>query len=123
MTTNRIFRVGVDVGGTFTDIACLDPESKLYTKRVPPTASDYRQAIRAGLQALLAYMGVDGVSIGELIHGATVASSAILEHKEAITGLITTEGFAASTSVRRLGGSIPPSCDAPTCSAPHGRGR
>lgn len=102
MTTNRTFRVGVDVGGTFTDIVCLDPEGKLFTKKVPSTPSDYSQAIQTGLQALLAAMGVDGASIGELIHGATVASNAILEYKGAITGLITTKGFRDVLEIRRL---------------------
>jgi N-methylhydantoinase A len=102
MTTIRTFRVGVDVGGTFTDIVCVSADGRLLTRKVPSTPADYSQAIRAGLQALLTTKGMDGASIGELIHGATVASNAILEHKGAITGLITTKGFRDVLEIRRL---------------------
>src|ERR671924_1284279 len=102
MTMNVTFRVGVDVGGTFTDIVCVSPDGRLYTKKVPPTPADYSQAIQAGLQALLADIGMDGARVGELIHGATVASNAILEHKGAVTGLITTKGFRDVLEIRRL---------------------
>ncbi|MGH8057846.1 MAG: hydantoinase/oxoprolinase N-terminal domain-containing protein, partial [Candidatus Entotheonellia bacterium] len=102
MTIDHIFRVGVDVGGTFTDIVCLSQDGRLHTKKVPSTVTDYSQAIHAGLQALLAEIGADGSSVGELIHGATVASNAILEHKGAVTGLITTRGFRDVLEIRRL---------------------
>jgi N-methylhydantoinase A len=102
MTTPRTFRVGVDVGGTFTDLVGLDAAGRLYTRKVPSTPADYSQAIRAGLQALLADMGVDGAALRELIHGATVAGNAILEHKGAATGLITTKGFRDVLEIRRL---------------------
>src|SRR5919108_3767148 len=102
MMMNVTFRVGVDVGGTFTDIVCVSPDGRLYTKKVPSTPADYSQAIQAGLQALLADIGMDGGRVGELIHGATVASNAILEHKGAVTGLITTKGFRDVLEIRRL---------------------
>jgi len=99
---DHMFRVGVDVGGTFTDIVCLSQDGTLHTVKVPSTVADYSQAIRAGLQALLAEIGADGSRVGELIHGATVASNAILEHKGAVTGLITTRGFRDVLEIRRL---------------------
>ncbi|MBI3328071.1 MAG: hydantoinase/oxoprolinase family protein [Nitrospinae bacterium] len=102
MATDSTVRVGVDVGGTFTDIVCLSPDGMLRTKKVPSTVDDYSRAIRAGLQALLAEMGMDGTSVSELIHGATIAGNAILEHKGAITGLITTKGFRDVLEIRRL---------------------
>ncbi len=102
MTTAATLRAGVDVGGTFTDIVCLSPDGKLYTKKVSSTVNDYSRAIRAGLHALLAAMGEKGASVSELIHGATIASNAILEHKGAITGLITTKGFRDVLEIRRL---------------------
>ena len=102
MMMNVTFRVGVDVGGTFTDIVCVSPDGRLYTKKVPSTPADYSQAIQAGLQVLLADTGIDGARVGELIHGATVASNAILEHKGAVTGLITTKGFRDVLEIRRL---------------------
>jgi len=75
MTTEQGVRVGVDVGGTFTDLVGLSPDGRLHTKKIPSTVTDYSRAICAGLEALLAEMGVDGGRIRELIHGATVVTA------------------------------------------------
>src|SRR6516164_6437998 len=96
----KSFRAGVDIGGTFTDIVLLDENGERFTKKVSSTVDDYARAIVDGLGELLAEIG--GGRIVELLHGTTVASNAILEHKGAKTGLITTRGFRDVLEIRNL---------------------
>jgi N-methylhydantoinase A len=96
----KSFRAGVDIGGTFTDIVLLGESGERYTKKVSSTVDDYARAIVDGLSELLAEIG--GGRIVELLHGTTVASNAILEHKGAKTGLITTRGFRDVLEIRNL---------------------
>jgi N-methylhydantoinase A len=98
----KAFRAGVDIGGTFTDIVLLGDDGRRYTKKVSSTVDDYARAIVDGLTALLAEIGADSSGIIELLHGTTVASNAILEHKGAKTGLITTKGFRDVLEIRNL---------------------
>jgi len=98
----RSFRAGVDIGGTFTDIVLLRDDGGRYTKKVSSTVDDYARAIVDGLAALLQEIGAEASAIVELLHGTTVASNAILEHKGARTGLITTKGFRDVLEIRNL---------------------
>src|SRR5712672_629016 len=98
----RSFRAGVDIGGTFTDIVLLGDRGERYTKKVSSTVDDYARAITEGLSQLLAEIGGEARGIAELLHATTVASNAILEHKGAKTGLITTKGFRDILELRRL---------------------
>ena len=79
--------VGVDTGGTFTDIVLLQ-EGKIRIHKVLSTPDDPSSAILQGLADLGVAQNLD-----VLVHGSTVATNAVLEHKGAITGLITTAGF------------------------------
>src|SRR3954451_14444256 len=96
------FRVGIDIGGTFTDIVVLAEGGERYLKKVPSSVDDYARAIIDGFAALLAEIGAAPDAIAELLHGTTVASNAILEHKGAKTGLITTRGFRDVLEIRNL---------------------
>src|SRR5437764_632387 len=98
----RTFRAGVDIGGTFTDIVLLGDRGERYTKKVSSTVDDYARAITEGLSQLLAEIDGEARGIAELLHGTTVASNAILEHKGAKTGLITTKGFRDVLEIRNL---------------------
>src|ERR1041384_3286078 len=98
----KSFRAGVDIGGTFTDIVLLGDKGERYTKKVSSTVDDYARAITEGLSQLLAEIGGEARGIVELLHGTTVASNAILEHKGAKTGLITTRGFRDVLEIRNL---------------------
>ena len=69
---------------------------------MPSSVDDYARAIIDGLAALLAEIGAEPGAIDELLHGTTVASNAILEHKGARTGLITTRGFRDVLEIRNL---------------------
>jgi N-methylhydantoinase A len=96
------YRVGVDVGGTFTDIVLLGSEGTIHTKKISSSAENYAQAIVDGLLEVFAETGLAGEAIEEIRHGTTVASNAILEHKGARTGLITTKGFRDVLEIRTL---------------------
>src|SRR3954452_9830924 len=98
----KTFRAGVDIGGTFTDIVLLGDRGDRYPKRVSSTVDDYARAITEGLSQLLAEIDGEARGIAELLHGTTVASNAILEHKGAKTGLITTRGFRDVLEIRNL---------------------
>src|SRR3984893_6531455 len=95
-------RVGVDIGGTFTDIVVLGSDGSIYTRKVSSSVGNYAQAIVDGLAEVLAEMGLIGEGIAEIRHGTTVASNAILEHKGARVGLITTKGFRDVLEIRTL---------------------
>ncbi len=82
-------QVGVDIGGTFTDLVVSEDDG-LRIHKVLSTPHDPAQAMVAGLQTLLA--GTRG-AVRRVTHGSTVATNAILERKRARTALITTQGF------------------------------
>ena len=86
------YRIGIDVGGTFTDLALLR-DGAVVTKKVRSTPQDFSSAVLGGLGDLLNEEGLTGDQLGEVIHGMTVISNAIIEKKGARTGLITTKGF------------------------------
>ena len=87
-------RIGLDVGGTFTDFAVFDSARKavLYHK-VASTPANPAEAIRLGLQQIIERYGIDPAEIQFLGHGTTVATNMVLERKGAKAGLITTRGF------------------------------
>ncbi|MFI5342345.1 MAG: hydantoinase/oxoprolinase family protein, partial [Candidatus Methylomirabilales bacterium] len=83
-------RIGIDVGGTFTDIVlCNGADGALSLHKVPTTPQDIALGLLQGLRK----SGVLAIDIAEIAHGTTVATNAILERKGARTGLITTQGF------------------------------
>ena len=96
------FRVGVDIGGTFTDIVFLGADGEIHTKKISSSVEDYAQAIADGLDQVFGETGLAAADVEELRHGTTVASNAILEAKGAKTGLITTKGFRDILEIRNL---------------------
>jgi N-methylhydantoinase A len=96
------YRVGVDIGGTFTDIVLLADDGRVHTRKVSSSVDDYARAIAEGLASLFDELGLAGEQIAEVRHGTTVASNAILEQKGARTGLITTKGFRDVLEIRNL---------------------
>src|SRR5215468_5221979 len=96
------FRLGVDVGGTFTDLVLVGPDGRALTRKVLSSTANYAEAILSGARALLADAGLGPEAIAEVIHGTTVATNAILERRGARTGLITTAGFRDLLEIGRL---------------------
>ena len=95
-------RVGIDIGGTFTDIVCLEAGGRIRVKKVSSSPDDYARAIIEGVRELSRETGLAGADVTEVLHGTTVASNAILEGRGAKTGLITTRGFRDVLEIRRL---------------------
>jgi len=98
------WRVGIDIGGTFTDFALMKPEGIVLEKTLS-TPEDRSLAVMTGLEKLAAREGL-GLSelLGRLeaiIHGTTVADNTLIEMNGAVTGLLTTEGFRDELELRR----------------------
>lgn len=87
-------RLGVDVGGTFTDLLLYDDDKKrIFRAKTPSTPRDQSIGILAGINAISEIAGISSDEIEVLLHGTTVATNAVLEGRGARVGLIATEGF------------------------------
>ena len=95
-------RVASDIGGTFTDIAYIDDDGRLMTGKVPSTPENYAAGVVTGIGDLLTRAELASGRVGELLHGCTVATNAILEQKGAATALLTTRGFRDILELRRI---------------------
>ncbi len=86
--------IGVDVGGTFTDLILCDMKKhRVWTHKVSTTPQDPSIGVMTGIAEICAGNGVDPGEIDHVFHGTTTATNAVLENKGALTGLITNEGF------------------------------
>ena len=95
-------RLGVDIGGTFTDLALVDEDSGQQTTfKVSSTPSDYSAAVVDAIKALSTEHGIAPSSLTFLSHATTVVTNAILESKGARAALITTDGFRDVLEIRR----------------------
>lgn len=95
------FRVGVDIGGTFTDIVFLGDDGQVLARKVASTPDDYSRAVLNGISDGAKELGITPDMVSEVSHGFTVATNAIIEQKGAKTVLITTEGFRDILEFRR----------------------
>lgn len=89
--TNGEIRVGVDVGGTNTDVILVDGTER-HVHKVPTTDDPSKSTIR-GVVEICEQAGIDPADIDQVLHGTTVATNALIEHEGAKTGMLTTEGF------------------------------
>ncbi|HXH83131.1 MAG TPA: hydantoinase/oxoprolinase family protein, partial [Candidatus Tectomicrobia bacterium] len=87
------YRVGFDVGGTFTDLVLQGPAGELTTHKRLTTYPDPSEACLAGLDALVARAGVAWGDVGQAVHGTTLGSNVVIERKARGVGLLTTRGF------------------------------
>ena len=94
--------VGVDVGGTFTDIAAVDPSGRLSIVKALSTPDDYSDAILAGLAQMIEAGDVIPGEVRNLVHAATVATNTVITGTGAKVGLITTAGFRDVLEIGRL---------------------
>ncbi|MBN8889431.1 MAG: methylhydantoinase [Acetobacteraceae bacterium SCN 69-10] len=88
------WRIGVDSGGTFTDV-CLFEEAtgRVEVWKVPSTPDDPSRGIAQGIEEGIARVGATAADVGYFGHGTTVATNALIQHRGVLTGLITTDGF------------------------------
>ncbi len=96
------YRLGVDVGGTFTDLLLLDEISgRFWRRKTPSTPADSSVGILNGVEAVCADAGVKTSEIDVFLHGTTVATNAILEGKGSRVGLIVTDGYRQMMQIAR----------------------
>src|SRR3954463_14358166 len=96
-TVNRS-RIGVDVGGTFTDVIVQQPDGRATIRKLLSTPPNYDAAVVAGVSGL----AHDPGDVAAVVHGTTVATNAVLERRGALTALVTTMGFRDVLELRRL---------------------
>src|SRR5271170_7297031 len=91
-----MYRIGIDVGGTFTDLVAIDEAGATVLAKVPSTPDDPSLGVLDGLAQLAGRLGLERAALlgatDRIVHGTTVATNALLEHKGARTGLLTTAG-------------------------------
>jgi len=88
------YRVGVDVGGTFTDLLLIDEnDGTTFTAKVPSTPADPSVAVLNGIAQVCERAGIDPREVTHVLHGTTVATNAVLTGSGARVGLVTTKGY------------------------------
>lgn len=91
-----MYTIGVDVGGTYTDLVAIDPDGRTVFAKSPSTPADQSIGVMAGLEELARRLGLSRAGMlaatTRLVHGTTVATNALLERKGAKVALVTTEG-------------------------------
>ena len=92
-------RLGVDIGGTFTDVA-LEAGGRRFSAKILTTPEAPERAVLAAIEAVLREAGLTPADLSIIIHGTTLATNAIIERKGAKTALITTEGFRDTIEIR-----------------------
>jgi len=95
-------RLGVDVGGTFTDLLLLDERNgRTITAKVPSTPEDSSIGVLNGIEKICAKAGIDPTEITEVMHGTTVATNTVLTNSGALVGLVTTKGYKDTLQIAR----------------------
>jgi N-methylhydantoinase A len=101
MSARRI-RIGIDTGGTFTDVVAVDEDTgQSTTTKTPSTPADPAEGFLNGVRKVLGLMGLDGTSVTAVSHGTTVATNQLLEGKLDRIGFITTEGYESVLEIAR----------------------
>ena len=96
------YRLGVDVGGTFTDLLLIDEDTgTTHRAKTPSTPADQSLGVLAGLEKVCALAGIAPARIDQVLHGTTVATNAVLEGKGARVGLVVTRGYRQVLQVAR----------------------
>jgi len=96
------FALGVDIGGTFTDVVLIESDGTVHVGKGLSTPAAFEQGIERLLAAMLARLALRAGDCNALVHGTTVATNAIIERKGAVTGLLTTRGFRDVLELRRV---------------------
>ncbi len=96
------YRLGADIGGTFTDVVLVANDETIHRCKVSSTPDDYSKGILSGALQLLKMAGAVPHQVDEIIHATTVATNTVLEGKGALTALVTTKGFRDVVEIGRL---------------------
>ncbi|WP_161494817.1 hydantoinase/oxoprolinase family protein [Bradyrhizobium canariense] len=99
------WRIGIDIGGTFTDVVAMDANGQIEVLKSPSRPDDPTAGVMAALEALAGRIGLTTKKLlggcSMLIHGSTIATNTVLEGKGAQVGLLTTKGFRDTLEIRR----------------------
>jgi N-methylhydantoinase A len=96
------YSLGIDIGGTFTDIVVYDhARGRQLNRKVLTTHDDPARAVAAGVAALLARERVSPAGFTRVVHATTLFTNALIERRGALTGLLTTAGFADTLEIGR----------------------
>src|SRR5690606_7891293 len=98
----RSARIGVDIGGTFTDLVMIEGDGRLHHAKVSSTPSAPEEAVVTGISTLIAEAGIRPGDVREIVHGTTVGSNTLLQKVGVRAGLITTRGFRDVLEIGRL---------------------
>ena len=96
------YRLGCDVGGTFTDLLLINEATgETYRAKTPSTPQDQSIGVMTGIERICKDAGITPAEISEFMHGTTVATNAVLEGKGAVVGLIVTDGYKQVLQIAR----------------------
>ena len=99
---DRVIRIGIDTGGTFTDVVAVDTGTgEVVTTKTPSTPSNPADGFLAGVDKILSMVGADPSRIDSLLHGTTVATNQLLQGRVGALGFITTEGYGSMLEIAR----------------------
>lgn len=102
--------IGIDIGGTFTDVALVSAAGEVYANKAPSTPEDFSQGVFDALERAAAALGTDLAGLlartERITHGSTVATNALLTRRGAKLGLITTRGFEDTPFIMRAIGRV-----------------
>ena len=96
-----MIEIGVDIGGTFTDVVLLRDGRIAHFTKVPTTSSDPITGVRHGVERTLEAVQIEASAVDRFVHGSTVAINALIQQKGAVTGLLATEGFEDTLEIGR----------------------
>jgi N-methylhydantoinase A len=100
--SEKSIRIGVDIGGTFTDVLMFEPDTKrFHIGKVLTTPDDPSRAVGDSVQHVLSAGGASGASVQQVIHGTTLVTNALIERRGSPTALITTKGFRDAVEIGR----------------------
>ena len=96
------YRLGIDVGGTFTDLLLVDEKSgRTWSAKVPSTPKDQSVGVLHGLERICKSAGIPPTAIGHVMHGTTIATNTVLTSSGAKVGLVTTKGYRQVLQIAR----------------------
>ena len=98
--------LGIEVGGTFTDLVMVDEAGRLAVHKLPSTPTDPSVAAVDGFQQIVEKTGIAPASVNELLHGSTIAANALIQRRGAPVALLTTRGFRDVLFIQRQDKSV-----------------
>ncbi|MEX0759550.1 MAG: hydantoinase/oxoprolinase N-terminal domain-containing protein, partial [Tistlia sp.] len=93
MKPENQYDIGIDIGGTFTDLVCRRPGEPMLTTKIMSTRQNPNEAVMQAVRYMVENWKIAPEAVGHFLHGTTVATNAVLERKGARIGLLTTAGF------------------------------